>query len=207
MATRAATIAGIAGRVDRISFSGELAYELNVPAWAGIALWEAVMAAGAPFGITPYGTETMHVLRAEKGYPIIGQDTDGTVSPYDLGLGWAVSQKKLDFIGKRSFARAVNDRTDRKELVGLLPVDPTVAIPDGAQLVESADITFPMPMFGHVSSTYRSVALNSHFALALVKGGRARIGERLFAWSEESLVEVTVADAVLYDSEGARKDG
>ncbi|MBC7518315.1 MAG: (2Fe-2S)-binding protein [Microbacteriaceae bacterium] len=207
MATRAATIAGIEGRVDRISFSGELAYELNVPAWAGTALWEAVMAAGEPFGITPYGTETMHVLRAEKGYPIIGQDTDGTVSPFDLGLGWAVSQKKVDFIGKRSFARAVNDRADRKELVGLLPVDPTVAIPDGAQLVESADITFPMPMFGHVSSAYRSVALDSHFALALVKGGRARIGQRMFAWSEESLVEVTVADAVLYDSEGARKDG
>ncbi|HAM26237.1 MAG TPA: ferredoxin [Microbacteriaceae bacterium] len=207
MATRDATIAGIAGRVDRISFSGELAYELNVPSWYGLALWEAIMAAGAQFAITPYGTETMHVLRAEKGYPIIGQDTDGTVTPQDLGLGWAVSRKKLDFIGKRSFARAINDRTDRKQFVALLPVDPAVAISEGAQVIESSKITFPMPMLGHVSSAYRSVALDSHFALALVKGGRDRIGDRLFAWSEGSIIPVTVADPVLYDPEGTRRDG
>ena len=165
------------------------------------------MAAGAQFAITPYGTETMHVLRAEKGYPIIGQDTDGTVTPQDLGLGWAVSRKKLDFIGKRSFARAINDRTDRKQFVALLPVDPAVAISEGAQVIESSKITFPMPMLGHVSSAYRSVALDSHFALALVKGGRDRIGDRLFAWSEGSIIPVTVADPVLYDPEGTRRDG
>ena len=103
MTWRDATIAGTPGRVFRISFSGELAYELNVPSWHGLALWEAVMAAGEPFGITPYGTEALHVLRAEKGYPIIGQETDGTVTPQDLGLGWAVSSRK-DFIGRRSHA-------------------------------------------------------------------------------------------------------
>ena len=87
MTWREAVIAGTPGRVFRISFSGELAFELNVPTWHGLALWEAVMAAGEPLGITPYGTETMHVLRAEKGYPIIGQETDGTVTPQDLGHG------------------------------------------------------------------------------------------------------------------------
>lgn len=207
MASREATIAGIAGRVDRISFSGELAYELNVTGWHGRALWEAVLSAGEECGITPYGTETMHVLRAEKGYPIIGQDTDGTVSPHDLGLGWAVSKKKIDFIGKRSFDRAFNERTDRKQLVGLLPVNPSDRILEGAQIIDSSEITFPMPMLGHVSSAYRSSALESHFALALVKGGRGRIGERLFAWSEGSAIPVTVTGPVLFDPEGTRRDG
>ena len=109
--------------VCRISFSGELAFEINVSAWHGLALWEALLEAGRRYGITPYGTETMHVLRAEKGYPIIGQDTDGTVTPQDLGLAWVVSKKKPDFVGKRSFARAENRPADRKQLVGLLPVD------------------------------------------------------------------------------------
>jgi len=207
MATRPATIAGVPGRVDRISFSGELAFEINVPAWYGHGVWEAVMEAGAPFGITPYGTETMHVLRAEKGYPIIGQDTDGTVSPHDLGLGWAVSRKKLDFIGKRSFARADNSRPDRKNFVGLVPLDPEQAIPEGAQILESDTITIPMPMLGHVTSAYNSVALGSHFALALVKGGRDRLGEQLWAWSEDELIAVTITDSVLYDPEGTRRDG
>jgi sarcosine oxidase subunit alpha len=207
MTTRAASILGVAGRVDRISFSGELAYELNVPAWYGQALWEAVMVAGEGHGITPYGTESMHVLRAEKGYPIIGQDTDGTVSPHDLGLGWAVSKKKPDFIGKRSFARADNSRIDRKNFVGLLPVDPTEAIPEGAQLVESDRIVLPMPMLGYVTSAYRSDAIGSHFALALVNGGRERLGQRLYAWDEGRIIPVTVADPVLYDPEGTRRDG
>jgi hypothetical protein len=88
MRWRDATVAGLPARVFRISFSGELAYEVNVPAWHGYALWRALTTAGAADGITPYGTETMHVLRAEKGYPIVGQDTDGTITPDDLGLGW-----------------------------------------------------------------------------------------------------------------------
>ena len=207
MTSRAAMIAGIAGRVDRISFSGELAFEINVPAWYGHSLWESVIDAGADLGITPYGTETMHVLRAEKGYPIIGQETDGTVSPHDLGLGWAVSKKKSDFIGKRSFARAENDRADRKNLVGLVPVDPNESIPEGAQIIDTDEVTLPMPMLGHVTSAYRSVALDTHFALALVKAGRDRMGQMLFAWSEGCVIAVTVTDAVLYDREGTRRDG
>ena len=104
MAVQDATVAGAPARVFRISFTGELSYEINVPAWYGLAVWEAVMAAGEPYGITPYGTETMHVLRAEKGYPIVGQDTDGTVTPQDAGMEWIVSKAK-DFIGKRSYSR------------------------------------------------------------------------------------------------------
>ncbi|WP_043671306.1 sarcosine oxidase subunit alpha family protein [Streptomyces xylophagus] len=208
MAWRDTTVAGIEARVCRISFSGELAYEINVSPWEALALWEALYEAGAPFGITPYGTETMHVLRAEKGYPIIGQDTDGTVTPQDLGMSWAVSKKKPDFIGKRSFARADAVRPDRKHLVGLLPEDPGAFLPEGTQLIADSVLPAPpVPMLGHVTSSYRSAALGRTFALALIKGGRDRIGERLYAPVGDRLIPVTVASPVLYDPEGARRDG
>ncbi|MEV5388375.1 sarcosine oxidase subunit alpha family protein [Streptomyces sp. NPDC052721] len=208
MAWRETTVAGIEARVCRISFSGELAYEINVSPWDALALWEALYEAGAPYGITPYGTETMHVLRAEKGYPIIGQDTDGTVTPHDLGMSWAVSKKKPDFIGKRSYARADTVRPDRKHLVALLPEDPADLLPEGTQLVADSVLPAPpVPMLGHVTSSYRSAALGRAFALALIKGGRDRIGERLYAPVDDRLVPVTVASPVLYDPEGARRDG
>ncbi|MFJ9118760.1 sarcosine oxidase subunit delta family protein [Streptomyces sp. NPDC102394] len=208
MAWRETTVAGIEARVCRISFSGELAYEINVSPWHALALWEALYEAGAPYGITPYGTETMHVLRAEKGYPIVGQDTDGTVTPQDLGMSWVVSKKKPDFIGKRSYARADTVRPDRKHLVGLLPEDPATFLPEGTHLVADSVLPAPpVPMLGHVTSSYRSAALGRTFALALVKGGRDRIGERLYAPVGDRLVPVTVASPVLYDPEGARRDG
>ncbi|ELS50957.1 sarcosine oxidase subunit alpha family protein [Streptomyces viridochromogenes] len=208
MAWRETTVAGIEARVCRISFSGELAFEINVSPWQALALWEAVYEAGAPYGITPYGTETMHVLRAEKGYPIIGQDTDGTVTPQDLGMSWVVSKKKPDFIGKRSYARADTSRPDRKHLVGLLPEDPGTFLPEGTHLVAEGVLPAPpVPMLGHVTSSYRSAALGRTFALALIKGGRDRIGERLYAPVGDQLVPVTVAGPVLYDPEGARRDG
>ncbi|MFI7635440.1 2Fe-2S iron-sulfur cluster-binding protein [Nonomuraea sp. NPDC049400] len=205
MTWRETEVAGIPARVCRISFSGELAYEINVTSWEGLALWEAIMGTGV---VTPYGTETMHVLRAEKGYPIVGQDTDGTVTPQDLGMSWVVSKKKADFIGKRSFARADTSRVDRKQLVGLLPEDPGLLLPEGTHLVESAGLPAPpVPMLGHVTSSYRSAALGRTFALALVSGGRERVGERLYAPVGDGLVPVTVTSHVLYDPEGARRDG
>jgi sarcosine oxidase subunit alpha len=208
MTWRDGAVAGLRARVCRISFSGELAFEVNVSGWDGLELWEALLAAGADLDITPYGTETMHVLRAEKGYPIIGQDTDGTVTPHDLGMAWVVSRKKADFIGKRSFARAENQRPDRKHLVGLLPVERDVLLPEGAQLVGSPQLPEPpVPMLGHVTSSYRSAALDGTFALALVKGGRERVGETLYSPVDGRLVAVTVAEPVLYDPEGARRDG
>ena len=208
MTWRDGTVAGVPARVCRISFSGELAYEINVAAWYAQGVWEAIIAAGAPPGITPYGTETMHVLRAEKGYPIIGQDTDATQTPQDLGMSWIVSKKKPDFVGKRSFARAENQRTDRKQLVGLLPVDPTVLLPEGGQIIAADTLPEPpVPMLGHITSSYRSAALGRTFALAVVRAGRDRIGETLYVPIDDTLVPVTVTGSVLYDKEGSRRDG
>lgn len=211
MTFRETTLAsGVRARVCRISFSGELAYEINVPAWYGLNTWEAVAAAGAEFNITPYGTETMHVLRAEKGYPIVGQDTDGTVTPQDAGMNWIVSKAK-DFIGKRSYARVDAQREDRKHLVSVLPIDGTVRLPEGTQLVEKGiPVTpayGPVPMQGFVTSSYHSAALGRSFALALIKNGRNRIGETLVAAAGNQLVDVVVAETVLFDPEGTRKDG
>jgi sarcosine oxidase subunit alpha len=208
----AGPVQGVPARIARISFSGELAYEINVAGWYGLAVWEAVMAAGADLDITPYGTETMHVLRAEKGFPIVGQDTDGTVTPHDLGMSWVVSKKK-DFVGKRSLRRPDALRPDRKHLVGLLPVDPTELLPEGAQLVaESIDLDpltaqYPMPMLGHVTSSYRSAVLERTFALALIKGGRDRMGETVMAPLGDRTIAATITSPVFYDQEGARRDG
>ena len=211
MTFREATlVSGIPARICRISFSGELAYEINVSGWYGLAVWEQVYAAGVDLGITPYGTETMHVLRAEKGYPIVGQDTDGTVTPQDLGMGWIVSKQK-DFVGKRSFSRPDTARPDRKHMVGLLPVDRTTRLPEGTQVIAPdvpvAPADGPVPMLGHVTSSYDSQALERTFALALVADGRNRIGQTLLAPVGEDLVPVTVAEPVLYDPEGAKRDG
>jgi sarcosine oxidase, subunit alpha len=198
---------GIPARIARISFSGELAFEVNVASWYGLAVWEAVLAAGADLDITPYGTETMHVLRAEKGFPIVGQDTDGTVTPHDLGMSWLVSTRK-DFVGKRSLRRPDTTRPDRKHLVGLLPVDPTIVLPEGTQLIApDTPLTPPVPMLGHVTSSYRSAALARSFALALIKSGRDRIGETVVAPVGDLLVEATITEPVFYDKEGARRDG
>ncbi|MEV6114637.1 sarcosine oxidase subunit alpha family protein [Streptomyces sp. NPDC052109] len=209
MAFRETTLAsGIPARICRISFSGELAYEINVSSWYGLAVWEQVYESGEPYGITPYGTETMHVLRAEKGYIIVGQDTDGTVTPQDAGMSWVVSKRK-DFVGKRSYSRADTSRPDRKQLVGLLPSDRTTRLPEGTQLV-APDVSLeevPVPMLGHVTSSYHSPALGRPFALALVAGGRARIGQTLLAPVGENLVPVEVTDFVLYDPEGTKRDG
>ena len=146
------------------------------------------------------------MLRAEKGYPIVGQDTDGTVTPQDLGMDWIVSKTKPEFLGKRSFARADTARPDRKQLVGLLPLDRGRAAAGGraAASRESPSLRRPpVPMLGHVTSSYRSAALGRTFALALLRSGRERIGETVFADGAPA----EVADSVLYDKEGARRDG
>jgi sarcosine oxidase subunit alpha len=210
---RPGSVAGLPARIFRVSFSGELSYEINVESGWGHHLWEAVMAAGAEFDITPYGTETMHVLRAEKGFIIVGQDTDGSVTPVDLGMGWALGMKKpFSFLGKRSLARSDTRRSDRKQLVGLLPEDPDTVLAEGAQIVESADAapsaTGPATMLGHVTSSYHSAFLGRSIALAVVKGGAQREGQQLYAWARGVATPVKVAaSSVFVDPKGERQSG
>ena len=205
MASKTGRIGDIECRVNRISFSGELAYEVNVPANYGRYMWEQLMQAGEEYGITPYGTETMHVLRAEKGYVIVGQDTDGSVTVDDLGLGWALSKTKDDFIGKRSLSRPDTVREDRKQLVGLLTEDPETVIPEGAQLVDNPAAPAPVPMIGHVSSSYYSACCGRSIALALVKGGRARMGETIYApLANGRVIKATISSTVFYDKDGGK---
>ena len=156
MAVREGRICGVETRLFRVSFTGELGFEINVPAAYGKALWELLLELGQAYQITPYGTETMHVLRAEKGYIIVGQDTDGTVTPYDAGMGWAVGKNKTDFVGKRSLARPDIVANGRKHLVGLLTSDPEIILEEGAQIVARPDEKIPMKMIGHVTSSYWS---------------------------------------------------
>ena len=204
MSMQAGQVAGISARVSRISFSGELAFEISVDANQGLALWEAIMVAGRDYDITPYGTESMHVLRAEKGYVIVGQDTDGSVTPVDLGMDWIVSKKK-DFIGRRSLSRSDTGRPNRKQLVGLKTEDPSRVLPEGAQLVNSRQEAQPVPMIGHVSSSYSSANLGRSIALALVKGGLSRMGGTIYAHlMDGSVVPATICEPVFFDPENQR---
>ena len=207
MAIREGTICGVPTRLFRVSFTGELGFEINVPAAYGRALWERLMDVGAAFGITPYGTEAMHVLRAEKGFVIVGQDTDGTVTPDDAGLDWAVGKKKSDFVGKRSLSRPDIVAEGRKQLVGLLTDDPAVVLEEGAQIVADPDQPIPMTMIGHVTSAYWSEALGRSIALALVAGGRQRMGEVLYVPMPGTVISTKVSGTVFYDPEGARLNG
>jgi len=205
MAIREAETGAIPARLHRITFSGELAYELWTPSWYGLALWEAVMAAGEPLGIAPYGTEAMHVLRAEKGYIICGQETDGTVTPQDLGMSWIVSKKK-PFIGQRSHRRSDTARPDRRHLVGLLPIDRDELLPEGAQLILEPNVSVPAKMVGHVTSSYRSATLGRTFALAMLQSGRERIGATVYAPLNGHTVAAIVTEPIFYDKENVRRD-
>jgi sarcosine oxidase subunit alpha len=205
MAIREGLVAGVRARVCRISFSGELAFEIHAPSWYGLPLWEAVMVAGESLNITPYGTGALHVLRAEKGYPIIGQETDGTVTPQDLGMSWIVSKKK-SFVGQRSHRRSDATRPDRKHLVGLLPVDGKQLLPEGAQVVLQADGAAPKKLVGHVTSSYRSATLGRTFALAMLQSGRERIGGTVYAPVNGHVVAATVTEPAFYDKENLRRD-
>ncbi len=207
MSVREGHICGIPTRLFRVSFTGELGFEVNVPMGYGRSVWEAIFAAGKAYDITPYGTEAMHVLRAEKGYIIVGQETDGTVTPDDVGLSWAVGKTKKDFVGKRSLARPAMTAADRKQLVGLRTVDPKVVLEEGAQIVVDPREPIPMAMIGHVTSSYWSAALDRSIALALVRGGRARIGTRLSISMPGEPIAVEVVSPVFYDPEGERLNG
>ena len=203
MSFKEATIDKIKCRIMRISFTGELSYEINIQANYGKALWKQCIEAGKEFNITPYGTETMHLLRAEKGFIIVGQDTDGTITPIDLQMDWVVSKKKYDFIGKRSLYRSDTMREDRKQLVGLLTENPKEVLEEGAQIVEKLNQN-PVQMLGHVTSSYFSPNLNKSIALAVVRGGKNMMGKRLLIPMEDRTIKVTVVDSVFLDKENKR---
>lgn len=204
MAIREGTICGIKTRLFRVSFTGELGFEINVPTAYGRFVWEQLMAHGAQYDITPYGTEAMHVLRAEKGFIIVGQDTDGTVTPFDAGLDWAVGKKKPDFVGKRSMARPDIVASGRKQLVGLLTDDPHVILEEGAQIVADPKQPIPMTMIGHVTSSYWSETLGRSIAMALVAGGHDMMGGTLYIPMPGKTHAAKVSSTVFYDPEGAR---
>jgi len=208
MENRYANVANIPARIARISFSGELAYEINVEAWFGSHIWQEVFSQGKEFGITAYGTETMHVLRAEKGFVIVGQETDGTQTPMDLDMDWIVSKKK-DFIGKRSFARTDTSRTDRHQLVGLLPVHNQDLLPEGSYVTKDEETIEDSVSkhIGYVTSSYYSDALARTFALSLIVNGKSLIGKFVRVPVGDKIIKAEIVNSVLFDKENRRRDG
>jgi sarcosine oxidase, subunit alpha len=204
MAVRTGSICGVPCRLFRISFTGELGYEINVPADYGQGVWEALVEAGKALPITPYGTEAMHVLRAEKGFIIVGQETDGTVAPDDLGLAGLIGKGKSDFVGLRSLARPDLAAPGRKQLVGLMSKDGRTILEEGAQLVTEPAPPQPMRSAGHVTSSYWSASVGCPIALALVQSGRSRVGQSLQATTPAGFAAVEVCDPVFFDPTGAR---
>jgi sarcosine oxidase subunit alpha len=208
MEWRAGKVAGVPARVYRISFTGELTFEINVQANYAMHVWQTLFKHGEKYGLTPYGTETMHVLRAEKGFIIVGQETDGSVTPEDLGMQWCVGyDKPFSWIGKRALTREDTKRENRKQLVGLKPKDPTVVLEEGAQIVFDPKHAIPMPMAGHVTSSYYSPTLDSGFALAVVKGGLNKMGETVYLPMADGQVhEAEIVSTVFYDPKGERQN-
>ncbi|WP_417522627.1 sarcosine oxidase subunit alpha [Marinovum sp.] len=199
------TVAGFPSRLFRISFTGELGFEINVPARHGKALWEKLWEAGQRYDICAYGTETMHVLRAEKGFIIVGQDTDGTVTPQDAGLGWAIGKMKADFVGKRSLDRPDIVAPGRKQLVGLLTEDPKTVLTEGAQIVDDPNQPRPMKMIGHVTSSYWSETLGRSIAMAVIEDGFDRMDTVLYVPTEDGrTAPAKVTSTQFYDPAGDR---
>jgi sarcosine oxidase subunit alpha len=201
------TLGGFGARLYRISFSGELSYEIAVPAGQGLAFLQACVAAGEPLGLMPYGTEALHVMRAEKGFIMIGDETDGTVIPQDLGLDWAVSKKKADFLGKRGQERTYLASDDRWKLVGLETLDGSV-IPDGAIAVAAGvNANGQRNTEGRVTSTYYSPTLKRGIAMGLVHRGPERMGQTLtFPKVGGGEVLARIVDPVFYDKDGAKQN-
>ncbi len=201
------TLGGFPVRVYRISFSGELSYEIAIPASHGAAFWAACMEAGKALGAMPYGTEALHVMRAEKGFIMIGDETDGTVIPQDLGLGWAISKKKADFLGKRGQERTFLANPDRWKLVGFETLDGSV-IPDGAYVVaDGVNANGQRNTQGRVTSTYHSPTLKRGIAMGLLYQGPGRIDDVVeFNTVAGGLVKARVCDPVFYDKEGEKQN-
>ena len=197
-------------RIMRASFTGEIGYEIYISPQQSLALWEKIFDYGRDFNLVPYGTETMHLLRAEKGYVVIGQETDGTITPLDINFAWMIGKKKKDFIGKRSLIRSDTAREDRKQLVGIVPLDKSKYIEEGQHVVECKNlpkkITLPIPYLGHITSSYHSPNLNHCISMALIKGGNKLMGAKLFVSTSNGTknIPVEVVNPVFIDPENKR---
>tara|TARA_Y100000996_G_C22370725_1_gene580905 strand:- start:186 stop:827 length:642 start_codon:yes stop_codon:yes gene_type:complete len=197
-------------RIMRASFTGELGYEIYITPNHALDLWKKIFHYGKAYDLVPYGTETMHLLRAEKGYVVIGQETDGTVTPIDLNFNWMIGKNKKDFIGKRSLTRSDTSREDRKQLVGIVPLDKSEFIEEGQHVVECErlpkPIKTPVEYLGHVSSSYHSPNLNHCIAMAMLKGGNKLMGRKLFVSSTygNKNIPVEVVSPVFIDPENKR---
>lgn len=208
LSVRCGRFAGVPARILRVSFTGELSYEVNVPARFGRALWELLAERGAAHGVMPVGLDAIQVLRTEKGYIAVGHDTDGSVTPIDLGMDWIVSRKKGDFLGRRGLACSDTAREGRRQLVGLRTANAQHVLREGTPLVAWADRERidrpPVPMLGHVTSSGASPTLGHSIALALVANGRARMEERVAAVERGHVVEAIIVAPRFFDPEGAR---
>jgi sarcosine oxidase subunit alpha len=204
MAVRLGHICGVPTRLFRVSFTGELGFEINVPSDYARMVWEALYTYGKPLGLTPYGTEAMHVLRAERGFVIVGQETDGTVTPDDLGLSGMIAKTKKDFVGKRSLARPDLVAPGRKQLVGLLTETPTVLLDEGAQIVVDPSASVPAKTLGHVTSSYWSDACGRSIAMALIADGRALKDQILYVTTPSGFTAARVTDPIFFDVKGER---
>ncbi|MEM8987593.1 MAG: sarcosine oxidase subunit alpha family protein [Pseudomonadota bacterium] len=205
MSCASGTVAGVRARVYRVSFTGELAFEVNVPAHYGEHVWSALMEAGAEYDVTPYGIEANLLMRAEKGYLHVGADTDGATVPQDIGYGGPVQKKKSDFIGRRSMLRSDAQRADRLHYVGLKPVDASCVLPTGAHVIDDADGA--RKSGGYVTSSYWSPTLDCGISLGRVRAGRSRMGERVTVYDKGEVFEAEIANPVFYDPEGERLAG
>ena len=195
---------GVPARIFRISFSGELAYEINVESNYGIFMWEKIIELGKEMNIEPYGTEALSTLRIEMGH-VAGSEIDGRVIPSDLSLDGMLSKKK-DFIGKRSLKREAFLKDDRQKIIGLVPLDKKTMIPEGSHLVSDANSPLPNPKLGHVSASCWSVEYNNPFSLGVLKDGKKRIGEKLYAVSplKNKNIPVEIVSSHYVDPKGER---
>jgi sarcosine oxidase subunit alpha len=201
MALREGVLAGLPVRVYRVSYTGELSFEVNTPSRHGLALWESLMAAGQAHDICPVGSEANHVLRVEKGFLSLAHEVDGTADPYDLGMGWIMSKTKSDFLGKRALEIRRSAGEPRRELVGLLAEAPDGRLPEGAPITPEGRRT---DSEGFVSASVWSVVQERSVALGLLTDGRARIGQRVFVRLPDQVIAATVAAPVFHDPKGAR---
>jgi sarcosine oxidase subunit alpha len=206
MSARQGHISGIPARVARVSFTGEMSFEIAVPWREAAALWDVLTTAGASEGIAPFGVEALMTMRVEKGYLHLGADTDGTTLPQDIGLGEIMRKKPMDFVGRRSASRPDGLRDDRRSFVGLAVTDGNPApLPIGAHVLP-VGTTQPQPGQGWVTSSVWSPTLGAPLALAMVARGQARIGEDVRIWDLGAWREARIAPVCSYDPEGARLD-